>query len=90
MSVITHETVARTLAAYALSMLYGYKLQPFEEEHVVALALWAGVQVGEGHLLRRAEVEALEKAAAAETDRLRRLVMERVRPPWWKIWGVRK
>lgn len=81
------EAHARTLAAYALNMLYGAELYDFEVKNLKELAARYGVLISTD-MQRR--IEAKVKKAADHAKQVEELVEEnralRRRRQWWKFW----
>lgn len=77
------DILSRTLAAYALNLLYAAKLEPFEEENLINLCREAGVEVTLTMVMRReekeTEIEELLLEAKQYGGKLRR--------QWWRFWG---
>ncbi len=64
--------LARTLAAYALNLAYGGRLEPFELEHLTALAKRAGCVVAPHHLASLTTRRVLNELM---TERQKQIVM---------------
>lgn len=78
---------ARTLGAYALNLLYGADLQPFERDNLVDIAARCGARISTDMQKRLEARQARDKMRVDEIVRLNdELARLKARRRWWKFW----
>lgn len=81
------EIKATTLACYAMNMLFGAKLEDFEEINLMELAREFGVVMNDSHAALDRARRVREAAREQEILDLRaRIAQLEKRRPWWRFW----